>query len=129
VIGSYAGAALVVAGFSWLLLRLGLVEQAREINVVLRTTAATVADRSLSDAQKERALQQQSKALFGRFARVTLGLLLALGVPILLVWLIGLTHLWSFEGAMAASISWPFLLAGLVLFVLVMVLGGRRRAG
>lgn len=129
MIGSYAGAALVVAGFSWLLLRLGLVEQAREINVVLRTTAATVADRSLSDAQKERALQQQSKALFGRFARVTLGLLLALGVPILLVWLIGLTHLWSFEGAMAASISWPFLLAGLVLFVLVMVLGGRRRAG
>ena len=129
MIGSYVGAALVVAGFSWLLLRLGLVEQARDINVVLRATAATVADRSLSDAQKERALQQHSKALFGRFARVTLGLLLALGAPILVVWLIGLTHLWSFEGAMAASISWPFLLAGLVLFVLVMVLGGRRRAG
>ena len=129
MIGSYAGAALIVAGFAWLLLRLGLVERAQEINAVVRQTAATMADRSLGDDEKERAMRKDSAALFRLFAIITGGLLLALGLPMLLVWLIGLTHLWSFDGAIAASLSWPFLLAGLVLFITVMVIGRRRGAG
>ena len=129
MLGSYAGAALIVAGFSWLLVRLHLVEQAGRINAVVRDSAATMADRSLSDRDKEQALRRNSIALFGQFARITLGLALALGAPIALVWLLGLTALWSFDDAIAASLSWPFLVAGLILFVAVMIVGRRRSAG
>ena len=121
MIGSYLGAALIIAGFAWLLVRLGLVERARQINGLVRQSAATMSDRALNDDEKERALQRHSIALFRQFALLTLGLALALGLPILLVWLLGLTRLWSFEGAIAASLSWPFLLAGLVIFIAVLL--------
>lgn len=127
MIGSYVGAALIVAGFAWLLLRLHLPEQALRINALVRASAATMSDKSLTDRQKERAMRQNSGTLFGQFLRITLGLLAALGLPMALVWLIGFTGLWSFEGAIEASLSWPFLLAGLVLFIAVMMVGRRRR--
>ena len=124
--GNYAGAALIVVGFSWLLVRLGLVERARRINLIVKQSAATTADRSLSDLQKEQALRQNSLALFGLFGKITLGLLLALGLPTLLVRLVAYTHLWSFDEVIATSVSWPFLLAGFAIFVAVILLQGRR---
>lgn len=129
MIGSYAGAALIVAGFAWLLLRLRLVEQAQRINGMVRDSAAVMADKSLGDDARERALRKTSVALFGQFITLTLGLALALGLPMLLVWLLGLTRIWSFDAAIAASLSWPFLLGGLALFIVVMVIGRRRGAG
>lgn len=129
MIGSYAGAALMIAGFSWLLLRLQLPEQAARITIMVRASVATMSDSSLSDRQKERALQKSSIALFGQFLKITLGLAAALVLPLAAVWLIGFTSLWSFDGAIAASLSWPFLLAGLVLFVCVFWVGRRRGAG
>ena len=128
MVGSYAGAAVIVAGFAWLLLRLGLVERAQEINAVVRQTAATMSDKSLSDDQKERAMRKDSAALFRLFGVITAGLLLALGLPMLLVWLIGLTDLWNFEDALAATLSWPFLIGGLVLFIVVVMVARRRGA-
>ena len=115
--GNYAGAALIVVGFSWLLVRLGLVERARRINLIVKQSAATTADRSLSDLQKEQALRQNSLALFGLFGKITLGLLLALGLPTLLVRLVAYTHLWCFDEVIETSVSWPFLLVGFAIFI------------
>lgn len=129
MIGSYAGAALIVAGFAWLLLRLHLPQQATRITALVRASAAIMNDRSLTDRQKEKAMQANSGTLFVQFLKITGGLIAALGLPMLAVWLIGLTRVWSFEGAIEASLSWPFLTAGLVLFVAVMWLGRRRGAG
>ena len=54
---------------------------------------------------------------------------LAIGLPILLVWLLAFTRLWNFEGALEATVSWPFLIAGLLLFVAIFLRSGRRREG
>ena len=129
MIGSYAGAALIVIGFSWLLIRLQLVERSARINGVVRQSTATAADRSLSDDEKGRALRRQSLALFGLFGDLTFRLALAIGLPILLVWLLALVRLWNFEGALEATVSWPFLIAGLLLFLVVFLRSGRRREG
>lgn len=126
MIGNYAGAALIVIGFSWLLLRLDLVERSGRINGVVRQSAATVADSSLSDADKAQAMRGHSLALFGMFADLTLRLMLAVGLPVLLVWLLAIMHLWSFEGALEATLSWPFLIAGLLLFFAIFLWPGRR---
>jgi hypothetical protein len=125
-IGSYVGAALIIAGFSWLLVRLGLLERAYRVNGIVRQSAATAGDRSLTDLQKEQALRQNSLALFGLFTRITFGLMLALGLPILLVRLLAFTRIWSFEAVIATSVSWPFLLAGFATFIAVLSLQARR---
>jgi hypothetical protein len=129
VIGSYAGAILIVVGFSWLLIRLQLVEQSRRINGIVRQSAATASDRSLSDDAKAQALRKHSLTLFGLFGSLTLGLVLAVGLPILLVWLIAQTELWSFEGALAATLSWPLIIAGVLPLVYIFLRSGRRREG
>lgn len=129
MIGSYAGALLIVVGFTWLLVRLQLVERSKQINSVVRQSAATTADRSLSDSDKAQALRRYSLTLFGLFASLTFGLVLAVGLPILLVWLLAQARLWSFEEALDATLSWPFLIAGVALFVLALVRPEHRRAG
>ncbi len=126
MIGSYAGAALIVIGFSWLLLRLQLVERSGQINGIVRQSAATAADRSLSDSAKGQAMRGHSLALFGIFADLTFRLALAIGLPVLLVWLLALARLWNFEGALEATISWPFLVAGLLLFIAIFLWSRRR---
>ena len=129
MIGSYAGAALIVIGFSWLLIRLQLVEQSRRINGIVRQSAATASDRSLSDAAKAQALRRHSLALFALFASLTFGLILAVGLPILLVWLLAFANLWSFEGALEATLTWPFLIAGLLPLVAIFLRSERRHEG
>ena len=129
MIGNYAGAALIVIGFSWLLVRLQLVERSGRINSVVRQSTATAADRSLSDAEKGRAMRRHSLALFGLFGDLTLRLALAIGLPILLVWLLAFTRFWTFEGALEATVFWPFLIAGLLLFLVIFLRSGRRREG
>ncbi len=129
MIGSYAGAVLIVIGFWWLLYRLQLVERSGRISAIVRQSAATAADRSLDDAAKGQALRRQSLALFRLFADLTFRLMLAVGLPILSVWLLAFARLWSFEGALEATVSWPFLIAGLALFFVIFLLPGQRRAG
>lgn len=126
-IANCAGAALIIAGFSWLLVRLGLIEQARRINHIAKQSAATAADRSLTDLQKEQALRENSLTLFGLFGRITLGLLLALGLPTLLVRLVAFTHLWTFDEVIATSVSRPFIIAGIAAFVAVIIFQRRER--
>ena len=129
MIGSYAGAALIVIGFSWLLVRLQLVERSGRINGVVRQSTATAADRSLSDDEKGQAMRRHSLALFGLFGDLTVRLALAIGLPIFLVWLLAFTRLWNFEGALEATVSWPFLIGGLLLFLVIFLRSGRRREG
>ena len=127
MIGSYAGAILIVLGISWLFLRLQLVERSRQVNSIVRQSAATTSDHSLSDAAKAKTLRRHSLALFGIFASLTYRLVLAVGLPILLVWLLAFTPLWSFDGVVEASLSWPFLAAGLLPILVILLRFGRRR--
>ncbi|MEO6091677.1 MAG: hypothetical protein ABIT04_08330 [Novosphingobium sp.] len=129
MIANYAGAALIVAAFWWLLQHFDLVNRARLIGVAARQSAATLANAALTDDEKGRAMRRDSIALFGHFARLSLLLAIALGLPMLVVWVLGLARLWRFEDVIAASLSWPFLLAGVVLFIALVAAERRRGAG
>ncbi len=118
---AYIGAVFIILCFSQLLVSFGLVEQASRIIGISREASAALSDSTLDDDAKEKAMRRHSVALFGGFFRVTLGLLAALGIPIVLVWLVGLTRLWSFDAVMAASLSWPMILGGLLVFIFIMM--------
>ena len=74
-------------------------------------------------------MRRHSLALFGHFASLTAGLAVAVGLPILFVWLLALVRLWSFKGALEATVSWPFLIAGLLAFLPAILKSERRREG
>jgi len=60
------------------------------------------------------------------FASLTTGLVVAVGLPILFVWLLSLAQLCSFERALEATLSWPFLVAGVLAFLPAILRSGRR---
>ncbi len=125
MIAAYAGAVLIVAGFSQLLVWFGLIDRAKEIAGISRNVIATLKNPSLDDDAKEVALRKDSMALFIRFFTLTAGLCFALGLPLLCVWLVSWTRLWSFDGVLGASLSWPMAAGGLVIFIALMVRSGR----
>lgn len=106
-----------------------LVERSARINTIVRQSFTIAADRSLSDAAKAKAMRRHSLALFGHFASITVGLAVAVGLPIFLVWLLAFARLWSFEGALEATLSWPFLIAGLLAFLPAIMRSERRHEG
>ena len=71
-------------------------------------------------------MQANARALFAKFIHLTLGLAFALLVPVALIWGVSLTGIVSFETVMAVSLTWPFLLAGGILFIVVLMLGKRQ---
>ena len=87
---------------------------------------ASLRDALLDDDAKEAAMQVNARALFAKFIHLTLGLAFALLVPVALIWGVSLTGIVSFETVMAVSLTWPFLLAGGILFIVVLMLGKRQ---
>lgn len=129
MIGNYAGAILLVAGFSILFLRLQLIERSGRINGIVRHSAAVAADRSLGDDAKARAMRRNSLSLFGLFADLIFRLALTIGLPLLLVWGLSFTQAWSFQGAIDATFSWPVLIVGLLPVLAIFLRFGCPREG
>lgn len=129
MIADYVGALLILVGFTWLLLRLRLAERSGLIGGIVLQSATTAADRSLDDEVKAKAMRGYSLQLFGLFATLALGLALAIGLPVLLVWLMAFTGIWNFQGAIAATVSWPFLIAGLAPLIWIFLRSERRHDG
>lgn len=123
---SYLGAVLIILCFSFLFDRLRLAERARDIPIIAKGTLATLGDKGLGDDAKEAAMRRDSKALFVLFGTLTAGLVFALGLPMLIAFLIGYTGFWSFDSVVAASMSLPFILGGLAIFLFLLVRPGRR---
>lgn len=126
MIAAYVGAIFIIIAFSQLLIWFGLVEKAKQIGGISKQTASVLSDASLDDDTKEKAMRQNSIALFGGFFSLTAGLIAALGLPILAVWLVSFAHVWSFETVMTVSLSWPVIVGGLVIFIVMMM---RARGG
>ncbi|MBL0001932.1 MAG: hypothetical protein IPO97_13820 [Sphingomonadales bacterium] len=126
MIAASLAAAFIVLGFAMILSRLGLVALASEVRHLSQRSLNVLRDALLDDDAKEAAMQANARALFAKFIHLTLGLALALLVPVALIWGVSLTGIVSFETVMAVSLTWPFLLAGGILFIVVLVLGKRQ---
>lgn len=111
---SFLLAAMVVVVFALVLERLDLPEKARETGKRARRSLAVLRDPSLDDREKESALQEQSLRLFGLLGILLGGSLLALGLPLLVVWLLGLAGISSLGAVLAVLESPSFLLGTIV---------------
>lgn len=120
-----AAAALV---FATLLLfaRLGVVERARRAVATARAAAGDLRNPSLHDDEKERAMRAHAGRLFGLFLQLVLLALVALSLPLGILWLLALLHWVDFGAVLDAALSWQILtLASAV--ALVLALWGRAR--
>ncbi|MBK6299330.1 MAG: hypothetical protein IPF48_16210 [Sphingomonadales bacterium] len=126
MIAASLAAAFIVLGFAMILSRLGLVALASEVRHLSQRSLNVLRDALLDDDAKEAAMQANARALFAKFIHLTLGLAFALLVPVALIWGVSLTGIVSFETVMAVSLTWPFLLAGGILFIVVLMLGKRQ---
>ena len=89
-----------------------------------RQALADMRSDTLTEEQKERAVQKHAIALFGSFALVTVLSIVALSLPAGVAWLLARAELLDFDATLAATLSWPVLLAATVIGL---ALFGRRR--
>lgn len=83
-------AVFVVLGFAGILEYLNLPERARSVGERSQDALAVLQDSSLNDREKEEALQGHARRLFGLLGILGGGSILALGIPLVIVW--GLEH-------------------------------------
>lgn len=120
-------ATFVVVGFAAVLEYLQLPTRAREVGQYSTECLGVVQDDSLSDREKEDALQQRAGRLFKLLGILVGGSALALGLPLLGVWLVGQLGMGSFGRTLAVLQRIDFLVGVTVVGVLVYVVVRRVR--
>jgi TRAP-type C4-dicarboxylate transport system permease large subunit len=81
-----------------------------EALATVRSAIRAMADRTLSDDEKERFFRRASLRLFADFFRISLSGVFALTVPAVILWAGIVAGLFSPEDVARTALSWPFLL-------------------
>ena len=110
-----AGALLVIVVFAFLLHVVRLVPKTKEVISIGQQAIATLRNAALSDDEKERKMQQDSLRLLRLLFVLISRSLLALLLPLALIWLSGLAGLFSFEGVLGMFMRWDFILGSTAL--------------
>ncbi len=116
---SIIGAVWLVVGFITLVKILDLFRKSTDAIGVAKLAYADFKNPRLSDDAKEIALQGYAKKLFSLFWRITFGIMVALGLPIGLLWLLEQINMLSLNAVMATTLSWEFLLVSTLFAVVV----------
>lgn len=117
---SYVAVALAIVLFCWSLRALRLVPASLEVVSTARRAAAVIKAPDLSDREKEAQIQAAAIRLFALFGSITLRAVVALGIPVLAIMLLGLTGLVAVPDVIEASVSWPVLAASAIAAGLVL---------
>ena len=122
------GALFLLFGFVFFLKLLRLIENSREVLLLSRQALSIIQNTALSDDQKEAAMQSCAKRLFVLFFILAIGLVVALFVPLGILWMAGQFGLISLKDVIALALSWEFLVGStVVLIVAVKVIGLRSK--
>ena len=121
-------AVFVVVGFAVTIERLHLPARAREVGQHSTASLDALQDESLSDADKEAALQDRSGQLFRLLGILTGGSALTLCLPLGIVWLLGQVGVGSFQDTLAVLQRIDFLAGTTVAGLLGYMLAQRVRA-
>lgn len=106
---SWVLASLVVVGFAAVLEGLHLPHYAREVGHRARESLAVLRDESLEDREKERRMQRQALRLFALLAILVGGSLAAIGLPLLVVWILEQGGISSLGAVLEVLERWDFL--------------------
>lgn len=121
-------ATIVVVGFAVTIERLHLPDRAREVYRHSTECLGVLRDDALSDREKEEALQRRARRLFALLGLLLGGSALALGVPLLGVWLLGQVGVGSYGGTLEVLQRLDFLVGVTAIGLLGYVLVHRLRA-
>lgn len=125
---NFALAVFVVVGFAVTIERLHLPARARDVGRHSTASLDVLRNESLSDADKETALQDRSRQLFRLLGILTGGSALALGLPLGAVWLLGQVGVGSFQNTLAVLQRIDFLAGTTAVGLLAYFLVQRLRA-
>ena len=120
-------ASFVVVGFAVTIDLLGLVNQAMEVGKRSKESIEVLRDSSMSDREKEEAMQDQSRKLFVLFGILLGGGGLALALPLAIVWLLGRAGIGTFHGTLATLSRVDFLIGIIVVGIPIYLLTRRVR--
>ena len=98
---NFALALFVVVGFAATIEYFDLPDRARTVGERSSRSLAVLRDDSLGDREKEKALQSQSRKLFRLLGIPAGGSVLALGLPLGIVWVLGRLGGGAFWGTMS----------------------------
>jgi hypothetical protein len=122
VVLSVIGASFVVISFALLAHYIGLIRWTGEVMGHARRANEVLRNGALDDFAKEKAVQSAAVALFKLLGLLSLGSIIAVILPIAVVWLADVAGLLSFDAVMAMLIRWEFLLAATIVGTVVFFL-------
>ncbi len=121
------GGLIVAAGFVGLVKLFGLVERNTEVIRISKSAFSIVGDKELDDLQKEKRMQKHAKELLTLFIIIITTSILAIAIPLGLVWLMDYAGLLSFNKVIDLLTSIEFILASVVISIVVVVLTRRKK--
>ena len=87
----------------------GLVGRTKKVTVVAKSALDVIRDSNLDERQKEAATQKMAKELFSLFFLIAGASLLALAVPLGLVWIMELANLLTLAEVISATLTLQFI--------------------
>ena len=125
---SWLAAFGLLAAFVVLARAFGLTERSRKVLATTRESMAVMRTASMSDDQKEAALQANAIALFKSFFILSAGLAVAALLPAGVLWLGDRLGWLSFDRVLAVSLSPAFLVVSGLVVIATLLMGGRTAA-
>jgi hypothetical protein len=102
-------AIFLVLGFIVIAKVIGIIENGTRVFVVAKQSIGILQDANMDDLVKEKAVQGCAKELIKLFSLITIGSLIALMVPLGIVYLLSLFGIVSLPEVLELSLSWEFL--------------------
>ncbi|MCK5341811.1 MAG: hypothetical protein KAR20_00325 [Candidatus Heimdallarchaeota archaeon] len=121
------GGLIIVVGFISLVKLFGLIERNIEVIRISKSAVSIVNDKQLDDYQKEKMMQKHAKDLLPLFFLIITISILAIGIPLGLVWLMDYVGLLSFNKVIGYITSIEFILASVVISTVVFVVTRKKK--
>ena len=112
---SLLGALFLLIGFVLIIKVFNLVEKVGDVMRIAKSALADIHDPDMHDDAKGIALRKYSIRLFALFITLMLGFVLAVFVPVGLIWILSLAGLISFDNVIATAFSYEFILVSTIL--------------
>ena len=121
------GGAILVLGFVLFMVLLDLVGQSRKVLDTVQQAFVTLGDPGLDDRQKETRLRGQAGRLFKLFFIIVGICMIALGVPLAIVWLMDKLGWLNLKHVIDMTLSWQFIVGASIIMIAAAWISERKK--
>ena len=108
MIVNWLGGAFIVFVFFGLLKVFKVIAVSKEV-IALSGNVMSTMNSNMSDLEKEKAMQSFSIRLFKHFFGIVIGSALAVGIPLLIIWVLQWFGLVSLDAVIETTLTWEFI--------------------